>query len=445
MIKKSILFCVLVVIASSCNQDDFERQRGVLSGFAELVNSGVKQIALSSPMSTEEIDTFLPLAREEADRYNVKLYREKDLIVTDLFPADVALNQEVLILYQGESLNAYRQLKKDQKELIDNDQYTPQASREISRRFGRLLSYTPRKINSLLAENTDFRVMSDFGVDATNVFLYYKDLKKATKFYSETLGMKLLAEYDNASIIGITPQSLLILVDEAKGLHSADEPKSVAIAFLTNQLADWYAYVQESNIPIKYTYKPKEGGPHDGFVAIDPEGYLLEFELFKQDQENEKFIPQLAKAQDIPTTVVYNNKTLAFNASITWLYYRDVLAMQRFYENRLGLELVADQGWTKIYQGSETGFIGLVDERRGMNQYADEKAVNVSFLINDLDGWLDYATKYKPFELRSEEMGVGPDGKYRAFVSYDPEKYFMEFDKFYDHADNTELMEFLSK
>jgi len=36
----------------------------------------------------------------------------------------------------------------------------------------------------------------------------------------------------------------------------------------------------EKNVAIKYTLKVKPDGAHDGFVAVDPEGYLLEFEMF---------------------------------------------------------------------------------------------------------------------------------------------------------------------
>ena len=38
----------------------------------------------------------------------------------------------------------------------------------------------------------------------------------------------------------------------------------------------------------------------------------------------------------------------------------DIKSAVDFYENVMGLELVADQGWTKIYQASQTGFMGLV-------------------------------------------------------------------------------------
>ena len=86
-----------------------------------------------------------------------------------------------------------------------------------------------------------------------------------------------------------------------KGMHTADEPKTVALALLTEQLKEWYEYLESKKVPIKYTYK--EGAAHDGFVAIDPEGYLLEFERFNQHPENEKFIPILHnnKAKTIPS------------------------------------------------------------------------------------------------------------------------------------------------
>jgi hypothetical protein len=51
--------------------------------------------------------------------------------------------------------------------------------------------------------------------------------------------------------------------------------------------------------------------------------------------------------------------------------------------------------------------------------------------------------KNKSFELRSETVEEGPEGKYRAFVGYGPEGYFLEFDRFYEHTDNDRLLEIL--
>ena len=144
-----------------------------------------------------------------------------------------------------------------------------------------------------------------------------------------------------------------------------------------------------------------------------------------------------------PTISTSIGNGLGFNGTITWLYYKDMLKMQGFVENVLGLELVADQGWTKVYRATDSGFIGLVDERRGMHKFTEEKAVTVSFIMDDPDGWFDYVNVNRSFNLRSDSVETGPDGKYRAFVGYDPEGYFLEFDKFYEHADNTKLMEYL--
>ncbi|WP_088124870.1 VOC family protein [Roseivirga misakiensis] len=417
-----------------------ERELGVVSTFSELVNAGVKVLALSSPMTPAEMERFYPLAKEEAAKYGVSAVREADLIKTALFPEDIAEGKEVLLLFQGNTKYAYDQIKADQAALIKENAYDESAQIEIARRFGRLLSYTPRKINRLLAENTDYRTLDDFNIQATNVFLYYKDLKKATDFYTQTLGLELLTTYDNASILKITDEALLVLVDAAKGMHSADEPKTVALALLTDQLPEWYDYLQKEGVPIKYTYKPKEGGPHDGFVAIDPEGYLLEFELFKQHKENEDFVPYLEQNEPTNTKVTYGGKTLNFHGAITWLYYQDVLAMQDFSEDIMGFELVADQGWTKIYRVTDSGFIGLVDERRGMHKFSKEKAVTVSFILEDLDGWYDYVNRKKPFELRDGGFEEEPDGRYKAFVGYDLGQYYYEFDKFFDHPDNEKLM-----
>jgi hypothetical protein len=68
--------------------------------------------------------------------------------------------------------------------------------------------------------------------------------------------------------------------------------------------------------------------------------------------------------------------------------------MQDFYEEVLGFQRVADQGWTKIYQTSSDGFIGLVDERRGMQNYADDKAVEIEWQLSDWGAFDQYAKNF---------------------------------------------------
>ena len=216
---------------------------GAIGGFGELVNSGVKKLALSEVLPPAEMDRLLPEAMRVAERNHVLLHRESSLLVTDLFPADVARGKDVLLIYQGTTKDEYLQLKADALALQQAGQYTGRAREAIARRFGRMLSYPSWRINELLAEQTGFRTMKDFGIRASNLFLYYKDLDRATAFYQKTLGMELVADYQMARLFRMTADSYLILVDAAKGMHTAEEPKSVAVALLTDQLEAWLAYL----------------------------------------------------------------------------------------------------------------------------------------------------------------------------------------------------------
>ena len=60
----------------------------------------------------------------------------------------------------------------------------------------------------------------------------------------------------------------------------------------TDQLDEWYEYLVDAGIEMKYELKSKEGSAHDGFVIEDPEGYLLEFERFNDHPENKNFTPK---------------------------------------------------------------------------------------------------------------------------------------------------------
>jgi len=450
---KNILFSIVIlfVFVGCKNEGDIDKYSynlGVIGAFSELVNSGTKQLALSATLTSEEMDAFIDDAEKVASKHDVSIYRESDLIVTNLFPADIAKDLDVLLLFQGTTLDEYLALKAKKAKQERIGAYTMEAQADISRRFGRMLSYSPRKINTLISQNTAFRTMDDFGIRAHNVFMYYKNLEKATEFYSKTLGLELVADYGMATILRVTHDSYLILVDATKGMHTAEEPKTVAIALLTDKLSEWYDYLKEQNVAIKYEYKPKDGGAHDGFVAVDPEGYLLEFEMFKQHPENERFMPILEKNKG-KTVVSTHEKTtpegLGFYSTITWLYYKDVLEMQNFYQNVLGLELVADQGWSKIYKASDTGFLGIVDERRGMHKFTENKAVNVGFIIDDVVGWFNYVQEHEPFKLRTEKLSTETGRKYTAFVGYGPEDYYLEFDFFHPHDKNTKFLEYLNE
>lgn len=130
--------------------------------------------------------------------------------------------------------------------------------------------------------------------------------------------------------------------------------------------------------------------------------------------------------------------TLGVQANIVWLYYRDVPAAQRFYEDILGLTLAVDQGFAKVYQVSPTSFVGLVDETQGLHRASEAKAVTVSFVTEQIDEWYQYLlSKGVPIRNLLRDATRHPT---RGFVALDPEGYFLEFERFLDHEQNRKLL-----
>ncbi|MCC7031403.1 MAG: VOC family protein [Acidobacteria bacterium] len=124
-------------------------------------------------------------------------------------------------------------------------------------------------------------------------------------------------------------------------------------------------------------------------------------------------------------------------ASITWLYYKDLPAAMRFYEDILGLTLTVDQGWAKVYQTSPTSFIGLVDEQRGMHRASDTKPVAVAFVTPDVDAWHAWLVA-RGVRMRSA-VADSKSLPIRGFTAYDPEGYTLEFELFRDGPQNAKI------
>ena len=374
----------------SCTKKEFLKESGSFEVFAEMVQSEVKPIALSHPMTSAEVDLFMPEANRLAAKYEVSIYREPALIDTDLFNDSVMMEKEVLLIYKGNSLEGYQMLKSQSVELSRDGEYSGDKKEAISRSFGRLLGYPTSRINELLTQNSGFRDLQDFGIQGLELIWFYKDLPAAKDFYSKTIGLKLISEDANSATFQIAGDSKLVLKSIAGSGYTGNEAKSVALALLSDNLQAWYAHLQEQKVEIKYTLKENPEGAHDGFVAVDPEGYLLEFEMFRMHPENERFVPELKSLNPQTTSL---GADFNFYASITWLYYKDMLPMENFMGENLGLVISADQGWAKIYRVSENCYLGLVDENRGMNSFSEEKLVEVRFDLEDAKGWAEYLEK----------------------------------------------------
>ena len=131
--------------------DQYSFRLGGFNTFAELVRMGVKTLALSSAMSPEQMDEFMAAAARVAGEHGVEIYREPDLLVTDLFPAEVSQGKHVLLIYKGDTLDRYLALKQEKAALVAADRYRGAERRELARKVGHLLSYPDSTIDARLA------------------------------------------------------------------------------------------------------------------------------------------------------------------------------------------------------------------------------------------------------------------------------------------------------
>lgn len=277
-----------------------------------------------------------------------------------------------------------------------------------------------------------------------NAFYYYRDLEKAWAFYRDIFGFETVADYGFAKMMKVANGSYLTLVDEASGMHSADEPKSVTLALVTEEVERWYHYLQWAGATLERQLNWEPGKAHDGFVVLDPEGYFIEVERFNPHPENPQILPLLAAIEPLGPDASNPNcqrpAPLRVQGSVLWLYHADLAAACRFYEALLGVELLIDQGWAKVYQIAGGGLLGLVDGTKGLHETAPQKCVTISFFTEQLEAWFDHVQTIDGFELRTPDI-TDESGKVNIFVGYDPEGYFLEWDQFLTVDDNHRLLE----
>ena len=279
-----------------------------------------------------------------------------------------------------------------------------------------------------------------------NAFLYYKNYDEATNFYGDILGFKNVFEFpDFATIFQTTKTTFITVVnDNGRGMHSSDEPKTIAIALVTDQVDGWYQYALSQDLNIKNPPKPLADNPHHAFLVTDPGGYILEFEHFADHPENKEFIPLLNNSENI-----YGVKgsqrpdNLAFKASIYWLYHSNEDEAEAFYQEVMGLKMLVEQSFSDILTSSPTGYIGLVEDGIGIHNATHEKAVNVGFMTNSAQAWFDYLKEQPTFSLRTEELYHEQDGQGNNLIDivigYDPDNYFIEIDEFLDSKLNRKI------
>jgi catechol 2,3-dioxygenase-like lactoylglutathione lyase family enzyme len=287
---------------------------------------------------------------------------------------------------------------------------------------------------------------------ANNAFFYYNNLERAAQFYAQTLGFRRVADYGKACTFQIAASSFLTLVDiTMSSMHSPDEPKSVTLSCVVDDVEGWYRYLSGQRVPIHRELTVQPGQPRDGFVALDPEGYFLEFERFNDHPENAALLPRLRGLAPIPPDPAGNRPAyLGITTTVLWLYYRDIAAGQRFFQERLGLQPVVEHTFFSLYPVSASGLVGAVVAGRGLHPYTEQKAVTISLLTGshqEIEAWFAWmqecASRQTGVRLRSEAISTR-NPRYEAFVIYSPEDYTVEFNLFLAHPDNQEFLAVLA-
>lgn len=294
------------------------------------------------------------------------------------------------------------------------------------------------------AETGEEETMSQLKIQANLVFLYYPDLDAAELFYTSLLGLEKVLDYGFARICRISQTTYIGLVDETKGMHDPGEPKTVTLALVTDEIDGWYDYLVEQGVEMRGPLGDAARHPTRGFVAYDPAGYFLEFERFLDHPQNVKLHAHLQGVESVyPPAGQETTRPaeLGIRASVFWLYYKDVPEAESFYEDVFGASQLVDQGFTKVYSSSKSGFIGLVDEAQGLHRFSEKKAVNVSFLTDRVDEW--YARFQEKGVSIKDPLEDASSFPVRAFVGYDPAGYFIEFDTFLDDPRNIRILELL--
>ena len=135
------------------NFDVMSFMAGTNLAFSEAVGLGVKKLALSSPYSDEQLGVMMKVTEYSSERFGTVYLPESNLLESKLFPRDIARGKTVVLIAHDQSvLDEYASLK-ELKRKSDAKGNPEDMELEITKRFGRLLSYDEAAIERLIAKN----------------------------------------------------------------------------------------------------------------------------------------------------------------------------------------------------------------------------------------------------------------------------------------------------
>ncbi len=121
---------------------------GMVFAFAEIVASGVKPLALSPPLETDEFAALKEDVRGVASEFGLYVGEDRDVLITMLFDPAFTAGKAVFLLAADENvLEEYASLKEERKRMGDKGSASEEV--DLARRFGSLLGYSPQVVDGL--------------------------------------------------------------------------------------------------------------------------------------------------------------------------------------------------------------------------------------------------------------------------------------------------------
>jgi hypothetical protein len=191
---------------------------------------------------------------------------------------------------------------------------------------------------------------------------------------------------------------------------------------------------------MRVDYQALDGRQSDSFVAVDPEGYFLNFVRFNPHPNHDDYV---AAFTDVSPLLSAAAGRLSIRSTVFSVYYQNRNAVSDFYEGLFAVTPVGRLYGQPLYQMAGSGFIALVDGGDNLHQPTEENGFTLSFLTTDVDAWFERATAWPGFELRTPEV-LSESDLVRVFVGYDPTGIFLEWDTFLDLDKNAKLMRHLT-
>jgi predicted enzyme related to lactoylglutathione lyase len=114
------------------------------------------------------------------------------------------------------------------------------------------------------------------GILGTITFFYYKNLREASRFYSEIMGLELVIDVGFAQVYRIDNNSHVGLVDSNKGYLKTSPEKPVMLSLFTEDIEAWNKHLKEQQVEIEQPPTKSEYLNMKTMLFKDPEGYTLE-------------------------------------------------------------------------------------------------------------------------------------------------------------------------